>query len=62
MKLQFRALSEADDPEIRDALHDNFEAFVDFVADTLEEGQGARHRPARRRLAARSRGSSSASA
>jgi AcrR family transcriptional regulator len=39
MKLQFRAISEADDPEIRDALHDNFEAFVRFVADTLEEGK-----------------------
>lgn len=39
MKLQFRALSEADDPEIRGALHDNFEAFVSFVADTLEEGK-----------------------
>ena len=39
MKLQFRALSEADDPEIRDALHDNFDAFVEFVADTLEEGK-----------------------
>jgi AcrR family transcriptional regulator len=39
MKLQFRALSEADEPEIRAALHDNFEAFVRFVADTLEEGK-----------------------
>jgi AcrR family transcriptional regulator len=39
MKLQFRALSEADDQDIRAALHDNFESFVDFVADTLEEGK-----------------------
>jgi len=39
LKLQFRALSEADDPDIRQALHDNFEAFVQFVADTLEEGK-----------------------
>ena len=39
MKLQFRALSEADDPDIRDALHDNFDAFVQFVAETLEEGK-----------------------
>lgn len=39
MKLQFRALSEADDAEIQAALHDNFEAFVAFVADTLEEGK-----------------------
>jgi len=39
MQMQFRALSEADDPEIRDALRDNFEAFVSFIADTLEEGK-----------------------
>lgn len=39
MKLQFRAISEADDPEIQEALRDNFEAFVRFVADTLEEGK-----------------------
>ncbi len=39
MKLQFRALSETDDADIRSALHDNFEAFVAFVAATLEEGK-----------------------
>ena len=39
MKLQFRALSEADDADIQAALHDNFEAFVSFVTDTLEEGK-----------------------
>jgi AcrR family transcriptional regulator len=39
MKLQFRALSEADDDDIRAALRDNFEAFVQFVADTLDEGK-----------------------
>jgi TetR/AcrR family transcriptional regulator len=39
MKLQFRALSESDDEDIRAALHDNFEAFVEFVTDTLEEGK-----------------------
>jgi len=39
MKLQFRALSEADDPDIAQALRDNFEAFVEFVADTLDEGK-----------------------
>jgi AcrR family transcriptional regulator len=39
MKLQFQAVSEVDDPEIREALHDNFAAFVDFVADTLDEGK-----------------------
>jgi AcrR family transcriptional regulator len=39
MKLQFRAISEADDPEIQAALRENFEAFVEFVAETLEEGK-----------------------
>ncbi len=39
MKLQFRALAEADDPDIQAALRDNFEAFVGFIADTLEEGK-----------------------
>lgn len=39
MKLQFRALSEADDTDIRGALRENFEAFVSFVTDTLEEGK-----------------------
>lgn len=39
MKLQWRALSESDDPDIRDAIRDNFEHFVAFVTDTLEEGK-----------------------
>lgn len=39
MKLQFQALSEADDPEIREALRENFAGFVDFVAETLDEGK-----------------------
>ena len=39
LKLQFRALSETDDLDIQAALHQNFEAFVRFVADTLEEGK-----------------------
>lgn len=39
MKLQFQAVSEADDPEIRQALHENFAGFVRFVAETLEEGK-----------------------
>ena len=39
MRLQFQAISEADDPEVRDALRENFARFVDFVAETLEEGQ-----------------------
>jgi AcrR family transcriptional regulator len=38
MKVQFQALSEADDPEIREALRENFGAFVRFISDTLEEG------------------------
>ncbi len=39
MKLQFQALSEVDDPEIREALRENFAGFVQFVTDTLEEGK-----------------------
>jgi AcrR family transcriptional regulator len=39
MKLQFQAVSEADDPEIRQALRENFETFVHFVAETLDEGK-----------------------
>ncbi len=39
MKLQFRALSEADDPQIQMALRETFEGFVEFVADTLDEGK-----------------------
>ena len=39
MKIQFQAVSEADDPEIRQALRENFGAFVRFVAETLDEGK-----------------------
>ena len=39
MTVQFQAVSEADDPEIREALRENFEAFVRFVTETLEEGK-----------------------
>lgn len=39
MKLQVQALSEVDDPEIREALRENFSGFVQFVTDTLEEGK-----------------------
>ena len=39
MKLQFQALSESDDPEIREALRENFAGFVRFLAETIEEGQ-----------------------
>ena len=39
MKIQFQALSEADDPDIREALRENFDAFVRFVSETLEDGK-----------------------
>lgn len=39
MRLQFQAISEADDPEIREALRENFAGFVEFVAETLDEGK-----------------------
>jgi AcrR family transcriptional regulator len=39
MSLQFKAVSEVDDPEVRGALRENFEGFVQFVTDTLEEGK-----------------------
>ncbi len=39
MRLQFQAISEAHDPEIRKALRENFASFVNFVADTLDEGK-----------------------
>ena len=37
MKLQFRALSEADDPEIQAALRESFDGFVEFVAQRPSE-------------------------
>ena len=39
MQLLFQALSEADEPEIRQTLRENFLGFVRFVAETLEEGK-----------------------
>jgi AcrR family transcriptional regulator len=39
MTIQFQAVSEAGDPEIREALRENFAAFVRFVAETLEDGK-----------------------
>jgi AcrR family transcriptional regulator len=39
MKLQFQALVEADDPEIRQALHENYASFVDLFAELLEDGK-----------------------
>ena len=39
MKLLFQALSEADDEEIRQALHNNFAAFIRFLEENIEEGK-----------------------
>ena len=39
MKLLFQALSEADDEEIREALHSNFAAFIRFLEENIEEGK-----------------------
>lgn len=39
MKLLFQALSEADDQEIREALHTNFAAFIRFLEENMEEGK-----------------------
>jgi AcrR family transcriptional regulator len=39
MKLLFQALSEADDEDIREALRDNFAAFVRFLEENIEEGK-----------------------
>jgi AcrR family transcriptional regulator len=39
MRLQFRALAESDDAEIREALRGNFRALIRFLTDALEEGK-----------------------
>jgi AcrR family transcriptional regulator len=39
MKLQFQALVEADDPDIRKALRENYSSFVDLFAEVLEDGK-----------------------
>jgi len=39
MKLLFQAISEADDDDIRQALRDNFAAFVRFLEENIEEGK-----------------------
>jgi TetR/AcrR family transcriptional regulator len=39
MKLLFQALSEADDKEIREALHNSFAAFIRFLEENIEEGK-----------------------
>jgi TetR/AcrR family transcriptional regulator len=39
MKLLFQAISEADDEDIRQALRDNFAAFIRFLEENIEEGK-----------------------
>ena len=39
MKVLFQAISEADDPDIRSALHENFAAFIDFLKENIEEAK-----------------------
>jgi AcrR family transcriptional regulator len=39
MKVLFQAISEADDPDIRRALHENFASFIDFLKENIEEAK-----------------------
>ena len=39
MKVLFQAISEADDPDIRRALHENFAALIDFLKENIEEAK-----------------------
>jgi len=39
MKVLFQAISEADDPDIRRALHENFAAFIAFLMENIEEAK-----------------------
>jgi TetR/AcrR family transcriptional regulator len=39
MKVLFQAISEADDPDIRHALHENFASFIDFLKENIEEAK-----------------------
>jgi AcrR family transcriptional regulator len=39
MKLLFQAISEADDPDIRRALHENFASLVGFLMENIEEAK-----------------------
>jgi AcrR family transcriptional regulator len=39
MRLQFRALAESDDPEVREALRGNFRFLIRFITEALEEGK-----------------------
>ena len=42
MRLQFRALAESDNPDIKEALRSNFRALIRFLMDALDEGEAAR--------------------
>jgi AcrR family transcriptional regulator len=39
IKLLFQAMSEADDPDIRRALHENFASLIRFLMENIEEGK-----------------------
>jgi len=39
MKLLFQAISEADDPDIRRALHENFASLIRFLMENIEEAK-----------------------
>jgi len=39
MKVLFQAISEADDPDIRRALHENFASFIRFLMENIEEAK-----------------------
>ncbi|MDP2948929.1 MAG: TetR/AcrR family transcriptional regulator [Chloroflexota bacterium] len=39
IKLLFQAISEADDEDIRQTLHDNFASFIRFLEETITEGK-----------------------
>jgi TetR/AcrR family transcriptional regulator len=39
IKLLFQAISEADDPDIRRALHENFASLIRFLMENIEEGK-----------------------
>jgi len=42
MKLLFQAISEADDPDIRRALHENFASLIRFLMENIEEAKRRR--------------------
>jgi len=39
MKVLFQAISEAADPDIRRALHENFASYIDFLKENIEEAK-----------------------